>query len=518
MTDNGVIKVLLVEDCKTDALIVRSALAKSASKFEVCHVETLREAISALAKERFQVVLTDLGLPDATGLKTMRRLKNSCSGIPIIVLTGNEDEQAGAEALREGAEDYLVKGELNGRALARSVRFAIEKAQIREQLVCSQRLETVGKLAGGIAHDFNNLLNVILLNLDLVDEMQTDEPLDEIMAEIGKAARTAADLTSQLLTFSRRQVMTLRVVEVNQVIRDFERILRSALGPNIPLTLLLDEKKLCVEADYGMLEQVFLNLVLNARDALEGKGAVFIETSLETGESEEPSRDDPLREFVEISVRDTGPGIPVAVRERIWEPFFTTKAISRGTGLGLSTVMSIVQQHGGQIELLPTREAGAQFVIRLPSVEQTEDPIPEPLGIVNEAKQKSTVTVMLVEDEASIRNLVARTLSRSGYKVFAARNAKEALSLWEEFASNVDILVTDLSLGSGLNGRALSYRILEERPGLPVLYISGYSSEFEDSDFRLVEGENFLSKPFSLKSLLSRIEIMSGAQRGRGAP
>ncbi len=501
----GRTRVLLVEDSQTDALLVTHALTSSTTmKFEVRHVHRLSEAKPLLETEYFDVVLTDLSLPDSRGLETYNRIQSFARAVPVVVLTGVEDEETGLKALRLGAQEYLLKGEHSGPGLARAIRYAIDRKNTQAQLLQSQRLEAVGQLSGGMAHDFNNLLTVVQANSSLIESIDASAEVHELAAEIRQAAERGAALTRQLLAFSRKQVMQPRVVDLNEVVTTSAKMLRRIIG-NVKIELHLKSGMPAIEADVGMLEQVLMNLAVNARDAMPEGGKLRLETDHRRIAPEEVNHLNPRAyagEFVSLSVRDTGSGIPAEILEKIWEPFFTTKGTQKGTGLGLSTVIGIVEQHRGWVTVSSAVGAGTVFDIVLPVTGQAQAPVV--LENKSPARKFATgaKTVLVVDDENAVQALVHRVLTRAGYTVLRASSAEEGLAVWLEEKGKIDLVLTDITMPGGMTGLALARRLRERDPAVRVLFTSGFFEEALGAEHGLVPGANFLEKPYSTSDLL----------------
>ncbi len=388
-------------------------------------------------------------------------------------------------------------------AISTTIRDLTEWKRAEEELRQSQKMEAVGRLAGGIAHDFNNLLTVIKGNAELVLLGQGAEAPDrEEVEEIQRAAERAATLTRQLLAFSRKQILQPRLLSLNGVVAEIERILGRLIGADVAMTTDLHPALGMVRADPGQLEQVLLNLVVNARDAMPSGGRLVIATR-EAREEEvrghaeaEPGR------YVVLSVSDTGVGMDDRVRERVFEPFFTTKEPGKGTGLGLSTVYGIARQSGGFVRVESAPGAGSTFLVYLPRVQEPGAAEPDVQGARD--FPRGTETVLLAEDEDSVRVLARRILERSGYTVLAASGGAEALELAARAGGAVDLLVTDVVMPE-MSGTELAQRLRASHPGLRVLYMSGYT---EDATVHhRVEGlpSAFLPKPFAPDTFVRRV-------------
>jgi len=396
------------------------------------------------------------------------------------------------------------------RGIARDIterkRAEKEMAALQEQLIQSQKMEAVGRLAGGVAHDFNNLLTVIkgYTQLSLLD-LKENNPLWENIQEIQKATERATNLTRQLLAFSRRQILDPKVLDLNSLLRDTEKMLRRMIGEDIELVTRLSEGLGRVKIDPGQFEQVILNLAVNARDAMPSGGKFTIETA--NAQSDEgyalthlgltPGR------YVRLSVSDTGVGMSREVQEKAFDPFFTTKEKGKGTGLGLSTVHGIVTQSGGKIWVYSEPGHGTTFKIYFPTIEEALDT----LNVKNETDSppRGSETILLVEDESSVRDLANRLLKQQGYKVLEAAIGEEALRLAQDITGErIHLLLTDVVLPQ-MSGKELADRLKIFRPDIKVLYTSGYTDYAVVHQGILNSGTHFLQKPFSLKTLSQKV-------------
>jgi two-component system cell cycle sensor histidine kinase/response regulator CckA len=342
-------------------------------------VSTLSSAMGAIESHSIDAILLDLGLPDSGGIETVERLRALVGErIPIVVLTSRDDDEIAVQAVHRGAQDYLIKSTTDAQLLARSVRYAHERAEWRRQTIereaelrQAQKMEAVGRLAGGVAHDFNNVLTAIFGYTDLLIEQFTeDDPRRADVMEIRRSAERAASLTRQLLAFSRKQMMQPRVLNLNQVIESLSKLLERLIGEDIPLRVDAGADLWDVRADPGQIEQILMNLVANARDAMPEGGRLTIATANAAVEQEDQTGRPGLRPgaYVTLTVSDTGSGIPGHIRAHMFEPFFTTKEQGKGTGLGLATVYGIVKQNGGGVYVDSEEGEGTRFVIYLPRV------------------------------------------------------------------------------------------------------------------------------------------------------
>jgi len=375
----------------------------------------------------------------------------------------------------------------------------------QQQLLQAQKMDAVGRLAGGVAHDFNNLLTAIRGNAELLlYDIPAGDPRRDDVDEIRKAADRAAALTRQLLAFSRRQVLQPRVLDLNDVVQEMERMLRRLIGEDVELDTRLAHGLAQVRADPGQVEQVVLNLAVNARDAMPRGGRLTVETA-NAELDDELKRTHPYvvpGRYVMLCVSDTGQGMDPETRERAFEPFFTTKPAGRGTGLGLSTVYGIVKQSGGFVWIDSELGRGTRVRIYLPPAAAPAAATAAPARPVEQRRGEGTV--LLAEDEVTVRRLAVRVLQRGGFAVLEAADGEEALSVARDFPGALDLLVTDLVMPR-MGGRELAGRLRGVRPGVPVVYVSGYAEEAVQRDGVLDPGARFLSKPFTAEQLLDAV-------------
>jgi two-component system cell cycle sensor histidine kinase/response regulator CckA len=626
--NDGPIRILLVEDNLGDARLVKEALAEIRStSLEFVHAIRLSDGLKKLEEGGTDVVLLDLSLPDVSGLETVRRTRLKAPTVPIVVLTGLNDEAFALKAVREGAQDYLVKGQLDGNLLLRAMRYAIERHQLlgerkraeealrasqeyalnliessldmiiatdqngnitefnkaaqrtfgyqpheilgkhlqllyaepaeslrvhatilkdgksvgevrqarkngqvfpcflsasilrdtqdqlvgvvsisrditeqlnlEEQLRQSQKMESIGQLAGGIAHDFNNMLTVIHGHAALLlSAGKLDEDVADSAFQISLASERAANLTRQLLAFSRKQVMQTTYLDVNELVAHLSKMLRRILGEDIVLQLNYAPNIPLVRADKGMMEQIIMNLAVNARDAMPEGGRLVIDTSVRTiREAQvEQEPEGTLGEFVCLSVKDSGCGIAPEHLQRVFEPFFTTKEVGKGTGLGLATVYGIAKQHQGWINVESEVGTGSIFRLFLPS---SPGAIATAADEQQEETRGGTEAILVVEDDLAVRALVLTVLESYGYRVFEAASGGLALEVWRHHLNEIDLLFTDMVMPGGITGRDLAEKLKTDKPALKVIFTSGYSEEIVGKSCTLEEGINFLQKPYN---------------------
>jgi two-component system, cell cycle sensor histidine kinase and response regulator CckA len=409
----------------------------------------------------------------------------------------------------KGKSDYVlgVAIDITGRKNAQD-----ELKKKNEMLVQSQKMEAVGRLAGGIAHDFNNLLTAIigygeLLKMNRSLDAESQQGVEEVL----KSAKRAANLTQQLLAFSRKQVLQPKIVNLNNLIAEIQAMLRRVIGEDIELIVKQEPDLGKVKADPGQIELVIMNLVVNARDAMPNGGKLTIETRNVYRDDDVCKTHFSLKQgdYVRLSVNDSGVGMSEETQKHLFEPFFTTKERGKGTGLGLSTVYGIVQQSSGSVLVTSDVDKGTTFDIFLPMVREIEDDNRE--VYVKAAAKGGNETVLIVEDEDVVRNMLSRALTGYGYTVIEAGNGNEALSLLSDRRrSRIDLLITDVIMPE-MSGEALARKIVEKDPGVKVLYISGYTNDAVVHHGVLDKGVQFLQKPFTPQSLAAKVLDILGA-------
>jgi PAS domain S-box-containing protein len=636
------VRVLLVEDNDGDARLIRESLSESQSvRFALSRAARLDEALDKLKDEPFDAVLLDLSLPDAHGLDTLRRVRAAHASVPIVIMTGLDAEETGLQAVKEGAQEYLVKGEPASMALARTVRHAIERkhidsalrasmlqtaetgrmlsdseanyrhlfnavadpifildldtrriedvnaaaeslygyaraeligmdaiiltdepeatnstlermknesselTQVRRhrrkdggvfpteihysvfarrsrrtlvavvrdisgrveaqrqiekaetQLRQAQKMEAVGRLAGGVAHDFNNLLTAIGGYSEfLLNSLSPGDARRDDVEQIIKAAERATSLTRQLLAFSRQQTLQTKILDCRVVVADLQRILQRVVGEDVKLVTALAPETGCIKADPGQIDQVLLNLVVNAKDAMPKGGKITIETG-NVDVDDEYARmhlQTKAGPYVVFTVTDTGTGMDANAKAHLFEPFFTTKEQGKGTGLGLATVYGIVKQSGGGIYVYSEKGIGTTFKVYFQRVEGAADAVP-----MNPKPHKSfsgSETVLLVEDDELVRAFVQRTLLQQGYAVLVAQGPGEALILCEQNKNPIHLVLTDVVMPQ-MHGPDMVKRVSALHPESKVMYMSGYTDTTVAHPGLIDSGVPILQKPLS---------------------
>jgi PAS domain S-box-containing protein len=384
-----------------------------------------------------------------------------------------------------------------------------EKARLQEQLLQSQKLESVGRLAGGIAHDFNNLLTVINGYSDLLlRELAQDDPHREIITDIRTVGLRAARLTRQLLAFSRKQILHPQPLIIDTTIHNLRHMIARLLGEDVQLKMMLNAADAAIFADPGQFDQILMNLVVNARDAMPGGGTLTIETK-ETSMDEPGQAEGSPRSWVAVAARDTGVGMDEATQRHLFEPYFTTKETGKGSGLGLSTIHGIIAQSGGHVQVESAPGTGTTFRIYLPKMER---PISLPESVEVTPRLFGTETVLAVEDEPEVRAYIVAALKVYGYRVLTAENGQAALMVVEREGEAIDLVLTDVVMPN-MSGRDLAARLAQLRPSLKVLYMSGYSYDIVARQGILEDGLALVEKPFSPEQLAQKVREVLGPSK-----
>jgi PAS domain S-box-containing protein len=434
---------------------------------------------------------------DRAKLVAALRKQGSARNTEIVFCTKSGEHRTALDS----SEIIEVAGQ---KCMMSILRDTTEQKLLERQLRQAQKMEAIGQLSGGIAHDFNNLLSVIIGYSGVIEEsLSADDPLKKKCEQIKKAGHSAASLTRQLLAFSRQQVLESKVLDLNTIVLNVDKMLRRLIGEDIDLTTALDPTLGHIKADQGQIEQVIINLVVNARDAMPQGGRVTIETANVELDEDYARRHPPQLpgSYVLLAISDTGTGMDAETQARIFEPFFTTKEIGKGTGLGLSTVYGVVRQSGGHVWVYSELGQGTTFKIYLPQTEQgvrLENPNASLLK-----SQRHAETVLLVEDAEAVRELTRSLLTESGYTVLEAEHAEKAIEIAQTYKGHIHLLLTDMVM-PGMNGRALAEKLILIRPDMKVIYTSGYTGFSRSAvvDSELV----FLSKPFTKELLLSKLQ------------
>ncbi|MFT4542584.1 MAG: two-component system cell cycle sensor histidine kinase/response regulator CckA [Planctomycetota bacterium] len=394
--------------------------------------------------------------------------------------------------------------------ISAQTRAAAEREELQEQLFQSLKMDSVGQLAGGVAHDFNNTLAAIMGHAEMaLMEVGSEQPVRKELLEMRGFAEQSADLIAQLLAFASRQPAAPRALDLNKTVEQTLNLIRPLIGEGTELVWRPGKEALVVKIDPAQIDQVVVNLCINARDAITDTGTIVVETQgVVVGEADwldRPNQEASSEEFVSLIVRDTGTGMSPDTQSRIFEPFFTTKGVGKGTGLGLSTAYGVIKQNGGSIKVESQQSLGTSFMVYLPRCHEVpEESEPSP---ASEKELAGRETILLVEDESSILELTRRMLEGLGYQVIASQCSVEAVRLVAEHAGEIHMLVTDIVMPK-LNGQELATQLNEDHPGIKILYMSGYTADIIAERGLFDPGVNFIQKPFRMKLLAERVRAV----------
>ena len=514
---NQHVRILILEDIPNDAELMERELHKARITFTSQRVETKEDFSKALLEFEPDIILSDYRLPQFSGLEALQMLKEQGTGVPFVLVTGSLSEEVAVECMKQGATDYILKSSLM--RLSAAVESALKRREAekqkeealealrhsQEQLRQAQKLEALGRLAGGIAHDFNNLLTVIGGYADLLlNASALDDDSREKMAEVSEASERAAALVRQLLAFSRKQILQPEVLNPNEVLSSIAKMLRRLIGEHIEIAISLGEDVGKIYADPSQIEQILINLVVNARDAMPNGGKITIVT--ENVDLDQTYADMHIAikpgPYVMLAVSDSGVGMNAETREHIFEPFFTTKEVGKGTGLGLSTVYGIVKQSGGYVWVYSEPGQGTTFKVYLPRMDSVRPVVEKP--VLPLEPQPGAETILLVEDEEVVRELVREVLDMNGYTVLEARDGPEAIRVADRHDDPIQLMLTDLVMPK-MSGRELAEKLLPKRPEMRVLYMSGYTDDTVLHHGIVDPGISFLQKPFRADALARKV-------------
>ncbi len=504
------LRVLIVDRTESQGAPVRGALERGGFRLESDLVNSQEQLAERLDQNSYDVVIAANRLSGWTGLDALRTLRRSGDDTPFLLVTDRIPDAEALQYLNEGAADYIYNDRLSRLPVA--VRRALDDRAMAHERQVAQDKRRAQELAGVVAHDFNNLLMAITgYTALLLDRVPAGSTIRTDLEEVDRAAKRGATLTHQLLAFSRRQVLQPKILDVNAIIADMDGALRRILGGNIDLVTITDDILGRINADPGQLQQVLLNLAVNARDAMPNGGRLLIESSDTTVDAEYAERHRPLvpGEYVQLTISDNGVGMTDEVKARLFEPFFTTKRRDAGTGLGLASAYGIVKQSGGYIYVNSAPRRGSTFIIYLPRVDEDPDEVaPTPTS----TPKSGTETLLVVEDEDTVRTLVTRILRERGYTVLVAPDGEEGLRLALDWEGPIDLVVTDVVMPS-MSGPDMVSRLAERRREFPVVFMSGYTELALSPVNVLPDDTAFLQKPFTPDALLGKIrEVLDQGQ------
>ncbi len=502
-------RVLVVEDDDLTASIVVAAINGSAqledqrARFVADRVSTLAQAREALRARGYAAILLDLNLPDSDGLDALHALLDEGPSAAIIVFTARDDSATALEALHLGAQDYLFKGRVDATLILRSLLYSVNRHRAEAQLRRAHQMEALGRLAGSVAHDFNNLLTIVIGNAEAIErDLIPPAEVRAAVSEVREAAQRAAALTQRLLAVGRQQQLTPSVVDLAGVVRDLEPVLRRLVGSYVTLAVTAPAGAGHVRVDPTQVEQLLLNLVLNAREAVPSGGHITIAVRPvdPRDDAHWHPRPRPGR-YVGLTVQDDGSGIAPEVLARMYDPFVSTKTAGPGSGLGLSIVYGIVQQSEGAIRCDTALGVGTTFTVAFP-LAPVEPPVAPPAS--EPRAPAGGEVILLVDDEASVRALTRRVLERHGYTVIEAATGEQALARFDVDGGEVDLVLTDIVM-PGLRGPELVAELERRRPGLPILFMSGFADDELLRRGALPERARLLKKPFTHDELLAEV-------------
>ena len=514
------LRFIHLESNPADAALIATTLRDAGILCQLKQAQTREEFLAALRQEGFSLILADTAVPGFDGATALSLARTLHPDVPFLFVSDTQGEEFAIDMMQHGATDYISKQRL-GRlvpSIKRTLRELDERLERRraedalrvseKQFRQAQKMEAVGRLAGGLAHDFNNLLTVIMGHSQvLLGELPSGNPIRAKIEEMQKAGERAASLIRQLMAFSRKQPLEPKILPLNSVVGNVESMLRQLIGEDIQLVIRPDPFNGHVKADPGQLEQVLMNLVVNARDAMPNGGLLAIETS-QTELARTPMHHLhplPLGQYVKLTVTDTGCGMNADVLAHLFEPFFTTKEEHKGTGLGLSTVFGIVTTCGGGIDVWSQVGHGTTFDLYFPRVNpqaSTADATAPQARL-----RQGSETILLVEDDSGVRNLVRHELVKTGYQVIEAKNGVEACLTATQQSYHVDLLLTDVVM-PGMNGRELAQHLSVIKPNLRVLFMSGYLDDISVNSGMDPHRTTFLQKPFTPDLLLRTVRAL----------
>jgi two-component system cell cycle sensor histidine kinase/response regulator CckA len=503
------LRLLMIEDSEDDAALLLRELRRGGYDVVFERVDTSGALTDALATQKWDLVISDHSMPHFTGIDALSILRAGGSELPFIFVSGTIGEETAVAALKDGAQDYLMKTNLKRLvpAVQRELREAKdrqERKQLERQVQQLHKFEAIGRLAGGIAHDFNNVIGAILGWAELChEETEPGTRLHERLQKIIDQTKRAAGLTSQLLSFARRQILQPKRIDLNIHVLQGMSLLRRVIGEHITVSIQTARDLHVTLVDPTQADQVLMNLCLNARDAMPNGGKLIIETkNVEIGE-EFCSRHTYARpgSYVFLSVSDTGIGMDTKTIEQIFEPFFTTKELGQGTGLGLATVYGIVKQHGGFIDVDSEVGKGTTFRIYFPAstgASETREAQSE------EISRRGNETIILAEDHEGLRQSAQEILESLGYRVLAAADGLEAVQLFQANREHVALVVLDVVM-PGLSGPDAFLQMTALQPNLQVVFTTGYTSEAASLTVMIEKGASFLQKPYSQSGISQMI-------------
>ena len=511
------LRILHLEDNPADAALIQATLEAGDMACTTTCVQNRADFGTQLSRGCFDLVLSDYSLPSFDGLSAIAVVRAQWPDLPVILVSGTMGEEFAIESLKSGATDYILKTRLLRLvpAVRRAMQEVAERAERRRleaQFIEAQKMEVIGQLAAGVAHDFNNILGVIMGYSDMMlMKLPAADPMRNYVAEIRRASERAAGLTLQLLVFGRKQTVLPVVMDLNVVLRDMEQMLQRLIDENITLSLVPCTQTGSILADPGYIGQVLMNLVVNARDAMPDGGHLNVATSRVTLD-ETSTRSHPGTlpgDYMRLSVSDTGIGMSDEVKARIFEAFYTTKPAGKGTGLGLATCQTIVQQSGGCMNVSSLLGKGTTFEVHFPCIEQLLD-VAAP-SLPGGPLPRGIETLLVVEDDPAVRQLAVEVLQTQGYSVLPAFNGQDGLNMAHAHRGPpIQLVVTDVIMPL-MGGKVMSEWLKVNYPDIKILFTSGYTDDAISHHGVLDAGVDFLPKPYTPATLTRKVRELLDA-------
>jgi signal transduction histidine kinase len=499
-------RFLIIDDSPHDRELMKRMIGKvfsEASYVEVIHRQAFEEALRTLD---YSMVFVDYQLRWSTGTELLKTIRARSSALPVIMVTDTGNEEIAAEAMKEGLNDYVLKKHL--RRLPFAIQDCLERVQLQAQMRQAQKLESLGLLVSGITHDFNNLLTAIIgfAQLGITRTKRDASPFHEYFQQIHRSAEQGAHMTQQLLAFARGTPMEPKYLNLNEQIHTLLKLLQTLLGSSVKIDFHAAPNLSHIYADKTQIEQILVNLCLNARDAMPMGGNLELMTEqidIAPGSQHSTPHLQPGTHVL-MRVKDSGIGMDEQTQARLFEPFFTTKEVGKGTGLGLAVVYGIVKQHQGVIRVQSRPGQGSTFYLYFPAVTPGAEMVTEQIPLDDAAIEGGGETLLLVEDDRAIQEVMCEVLQEFGYTVLLAGDGEEGLSVFEEYASSIKLVIADIMMPK-MKGRHFQEHVRRRRPDIKVLIVSGY----EEMDLKrqdLLEPRSaFLQKPFDLDVLVAKV-------------
>ena len=511
------LRALIVEDSEDDCTLLVRILRQGGFDVQHKRVDSAATLLQSIESETWDIVLSDYSMPGFSGTSALALVREKGLDTPFVFVSGTIGEETAVNAMREGAQDYIMKG--NVKRLLPAIHRELQEAQIRRQhknaeqrMRQLEKFEAIGRLAGGIAHDFNNVIGAIMGWAELGEsEVPEGSRAAKFFHQIRNHSERAAGLTRQLLAYARRQILEPRNIDLNQLIGESKGLLEKLVGAHIDMRLALAPAVSPIRADPSQIEQVFMNLCVNARDAMPKGGTLRIETANAELDEEYCRQHVYARpgSYVQLSVSDTGVGMDAETKERIFEPFFTTKEVGKGTGLGLATALGVVNQHGGSIRVESELGKGTTFFVYMPIVKGEAELPNQPS---NAPLARGTETILVADDHDGIRDTTRELLEKLGYRVILARDGVEAVEQFEANSNEIALVLLDVIMPR-LTGPDAYAQISQKKPAVPVIFTSGHTEHTSWLGALLSQGAFLLQKPYGPKVLAHKIRELLDRSR-----